>query len=318
MLSGLPAGAGESVVVGMEHPDDAAVVRTPGGDLLVQTVDIIAPIVNDPAMFGRVACANALSDVYAMGGRPIAAMNVACFPADSLPVTVLRQVIDGALETLAEAGCPLVGGHTVVDPEFKFGFAVSGVIEGGEPLGIDRAVAGDLLVLTKPIGTGVVNQALRKGLIEDDAAAYLEAQRSMVTLNAPGARAARAAAAHAATDVTGFGLLGHAAGFARASHVTFEIEAAAVPRLPGVDALLQAGVRAGRAEANRAAYADRVLGVSPGDAPLLFDPQTSGGLLVALPPAHLDRFTGALEGWRLGARVIGRVLPPGGHDVVVR
>ena len=318
MLSGLSCNEQAEVVVGMEHPDDAAVYRMPGGDLLVQTIDLIAPIVNDPAMFGRVACANSLSDVYAMGGRPIAAMNVACFPADALPTSVLRQVMDGALETLREAGCPLVGGHTVVDPEFKFGFSVSGVIDDGEPLSIDRARVGDVLVLTKPLGTGVVNQALRKGLIDDDAAPYLEAQRSMITLNAAGARACRAAGAHAATDVTGFGLLGHAAGFARASRVSFEIEAAALPVFGGVRELVAQGIRAGRAEANRKAYADRVQGAREEDLPILFDPQTSGGLLVALPAEGVDRFTAGLGDWALGAPVIGRVLPGGAHDVVMR
>jgi selenide,water dikinase len=291
----------------------------PGGDLLVQTVDLIAPIVRDPAMFGKVACANSLSDVYAMGGRPIAAMNVVGFPSKRLDVSVLRMVIDGALETLAEAQCPLVGGHTVDDDEFKFGFSVSGVIEGGEILSIDKAQVGDVLVMTKPLGTGVVNRALRKDAIDDRSPVYVEAQRSMITLNAGGAKAARAARAHAATDVTGFGFLGHATQFARASQVTFEIDRTSIPVFEGVRDLIAKGLAAGRAKDNGSAYGARVRGLqSDEEAAILFDPQTSGGLLVSLPPDQADAFKHAMGDWPLGVSIVGRVGAKSEHDVVLR
>jgi len=299
----------------MEHPDDAAVFRLPGGDLLVQTVDLIAPIVNEPDLFGAIAAANSLSDVYAMGGRPLTAMNVVCFP-DSLPLSVLGEIMAGAQRTIREAGCVLVGGHTVLDPELKFGLAVSGIIDDGEPWSIDRARVGDLL--TKPIGTGIVNQALRKGLVDEGAAAYLDSVRSMTTLNAAGARAGRAAGASAATDVTGFGLCGHAAQFARASRVTFEIERAAVPTLEGVAALVAGGVVPKRSRENAESYRTRVAGVA-GDheAVLFFDPQTSGGLLVCIPADRLDDFRAAIGDWPLGVHVVGRVAARAAHDVVV-
>jgi len=303
----------------MEHPDDAAIFRMPGGDLLVQTVDLIAPIVDEPAAFGKIAAANSLSDVYAMGGRPLTAMNIMCFPAKSLPLEVLREILEGALDRIREAGCALVGGHTVVDPELKFGLSVSGIVDQGEVWSIDRARVGDLLVLTKPIGTGVINQGLRKGKVTDASPAYQHALLSMVTLNADGARAGRAAGASSVTDITGFGLLGHAAQFARASRATFEIDAAAVPILEGARALVAEGIVPKRAGENADSYRDRIGGtLGAEDAVLFFDPQTSGGLLACVPEDALAVFNRSLADWPLGAAVIGRVAPPGSHDVVVR
>ena len=314
----MPRSQDERLVVGMEHPDDAAVVRLPGGDLLVQTVDVIAPIVNDARAFGRIAAANSLSDVYAMGGRPFTALNVVFFP-DGLPLVLLQEMLAGAQDALDEAGCALVGGHTVTDPELKFGLSVTGLIEGGAVWSIDRARAGDALVLTKPIGTGVVNQGLRKGLIDDASGPYVASLASMMALNATGMRAGRAASASAVTDVTGFGLLGHAAQFARASRATFEIERAALPVIEGVRELIDAGVRPKRGRENAEAYRGRVDGVADeAEATLLFDPQTSGGLLACVPPDQVAAFRRALGDWPLGAAVVGRVAPAGTHDVVIR
>lgn len=317
MLSSLPRSGDERLVVGMEHPDDAAVFRLPGGDLLVQTVDLIAPIVNEPDRFGAVAAANSLSDVYAMGGRPLTAMNIMCFP-DSLPLAVLAEILEGARRIISEAGAVLVGGHTVLDSELKFGLAVSGVVDDGAIWSIDRARVGDLLVLTKPIGTGIVNQALRKGRIDEASAPYQHALRSMTALNAAGARAARAAGASAATDVTGFGLCGHAAQFARASQVTFELERAAVPTLEGVRELVAGGAIPKRSRENAEAYRGRVAGVAGEDeATLLFDPQTSGGLLACIPADRLADFQRAMADWPLGTAAVGRVAGRGSHDVVL-
>jgi len=318
VLASLPRGRDDRLVVGMEHPDDAAVFRLPGGDLLVQTVDLIAPIVNEPDLFGAIAAANSLSDVYAMGGRPLTAMNVVCFP-EALPLAVLGEVLQGAQKTIHEAGCVMVGGHTVVDPELKFGLAVSGIIDDGEPWSIDRARTEDLLVLTKPLGTGIVNQALRKGLVDESSEPYRHSVRSMTTLNAAGARAGRAAGARAATDITGFGLLGHAAQFARASQVTFEIQRAAIPTLEGVPALVAGGVVPKRSRENADSYRSRVAGVAGDEeSVLLFDPQTSGGLLLCIAADRLDELRRAIGDWPLGVHVIGNVAPRAAHDVVVR
>jgi selenide,water dikinase len=307
-----------NLVVGTRHPDDAAVYRMPGGDLLIQTVDLISPIVNDPATFGMIAAANSISDVYAMGGRPLTAMNIVAFPAKTLPLSVLKEIIEGALTKLREAQCLLVGGHTVADPELKFGLSVSGIVEGGETLSIDRARVGDVLLLTKPLGTGVVNQALRKGAIAEDSPSYQHAVRSMVALNAVGAQAARAAHAHSATDITGFGMLGHSAQFARASQVTFELERSRLPVMEGVLELISRGIKPGRSVDNAEAYRDRVTGLqSDEQATLLFDPQTSGGLLVSVPEADISTFVRSMGDWSLGVSVVGRVVPRRDHDVVV-
>lgn len=302
----------------MTHPDDAAVYRMPGGDLLVQTIDVIAPIVDDPANFGRIACANALSDVYAMGGKPLTALNVACFPSRTLPLEILRETMHGANELLAQAGCDLVGGHTVNDPEFKFGYAVSGVIEGGEPLSIDGARVGEVLVLTKPLGTGIVNQALRKGKISNTSDVYLHAQRSMLALNKTAGYAARAASASACTDVTGFGLLGHAAQFARASQVTMHIHRRALPVFDDVLDLIADGMIPSRVRGNAARFQAGVTGIQSNDhGALLYDPQTSGGLLVTLPEERLQTFFDVMNDWPHGVVVIGRVGLRRAYDVIV-
>ena len=315
----MPRSDDARLIVGTEHPDDAAVFRMPGGDLLIQTVDLIAPIVDDPRTFGKVAAANSISDVYAMGGRPLTAMNIVCFPVTQLPLTVLREIIDGANEVLAEAGCLLVGGHTVTDPELKFGLSVSGLIEGGETWSIDKARVGDVLLLTKPLGTGVMNQALRKGKLDETSAGYRQCVLSMTTLNARGAQAGRAAGANAATDITGFGMLGHAAQFARASKVTFEVQRQSLVFFEGVRELVSAGVIPGRAKDNAAAYTEMVTGVTSDlEAALLFDPQTSGGLLVSVPETGVQAFIAAMGDWKLGVQVVGRVVPKGTHEVVVR
>ncbi len=292
----------------------------PSGDLLVQTVDLIAPIVNEPRAFGRIAAANSLSDVYAMGGRPLTAMNVMCFPS-TLPLTILGEILQGAQDCMNEAGCALVGGHTVFDPELKFGLSVSGVIDGKDTIwSIDRARVGDVLVLTKPLGTGVINDGLRKNKLDETSGPYQQASRSMVALNATGARAARAANASAVTDVTGFGLLGHAAQFARASKATFEIDFKSLPVFEGVRELIAAGAIPNRAKDNASAYASRVTGItSDADSVVLFDPQTSGGLLCCIPEDKVTAFRDAIGAdWPHGVTVIGRVIAATGHDVVVR
>jgi selenide, water dikinase len=302
----------------MDHPDDAAVYRLPSGERLVQTVDMISPIVNDAMTFGRIAAANSLSDVYAMGGRPLTAMNIVCFPGKDLPLSVLKEVLAGAMEKIIEAQCLLVGGHSVDDPELKFGLSVTGLVDHDTIWSIERARVGDVLVLTKPIGTGILNQALRKDAINDESPSLKAAIASMCALNALGARAGRAAGTRAATDVTGFGLIGHSAQFARASQVTFEISRSAIPTFDGVRKLIADGFHPRRAKQNADAYRDRVAGIqSEEEAMLLFDPQTSGGLMLSLPESGLPKLSEGLRGWELGVSIIGRVVERREHDIAI-
>lgn len=307
-----------NLTIGLEHPDDAAVYRMPSGDLLIQTVDIIAPIVDDPYTFGRIACANALSDVYAMGGRPLTAMNVVSFPSQKLPIETVRQIMRGANDTLTEAGCLLVGGHTLDGEDFRFGFSVSGIVEHGQPLSIDRAQVGQVLVLTKPIGTGVVFQALRNGRIAEDSPTFQQSQASMSALNMVAAQAARKVSATSMTDVTGFGLLGHCAQFARASQVTFEFDRDAIPTFEGVRTLIREGFTAGRALENLRMYERRIDGIADEhEAQLLMDPQTSGGLLIPVPESEVPSFVEFMHARAMDAHIVGRVRPHATYDVVV-
>ncbi|MGH9485865.1 MAG: selenide, water dikinase SelD, partial [Terriglobales bacterium] len=227
-----------NLLVGFEGAEDAAVYKLPepiaAGMALVQTVDFFTPIVDDPADFGAIAATNALSDVYAMGGRPIVALSILGFPAGE-STELLQCILQGGLDTLAQAGCALGGGHSVRDEELKFGYSITGLVDSARVLRNCGAQAGDRLVLTKAIGTGVITTALKRGAPLDPQD-FAAAVRSMRTLNRDAAAAALAAGAHAATDITGFGLLGHAREMALASGVHFRLEAAAVPLLPGARA----------------------------------------------------------------------------------
>jgi selenide,water dikinase len=305
----LPAQDDPALLVGSATADDAGVYRLGDGVALVQTVDFFTPIVDDPYDFGRIAAANALSDVYAMGGRPLTALNLVAFPLERLGAEVLGAILPGGLDVCAEAGAVVVGGHSIDDPEPKFGLAVTGLVDPDALLTNAGARPGDVLVLTKPLGVGAISTAWKRGacpagLLED-------AVETMVGLNADAATAAVAAAAHAATDVTGFGLLGHLHSLARASGVAAEVDAASVPAIAGVDRLL-AGEDAvsGGSRRNRA-YADGFTRWA-GDVPewrrrLVCDATTSGGLLVAVPPARAAAVPGAIVG-RLTGGAAGAIL----------
>src|SRR4029077_9703186 len=235
VLSDIPAQTDDRVLVDFRTADDAGVFRWEGGPALVQTVDFFTPIVDDPYVYGEIAAANALSDVYAMGGRPLTALAIAAFPKEGVEPETIRAIFRGGFDKLREAGVSLLGGHTVQDPEIKFGYAVTGAVDPARILTNAGAQPGDVLVLTKPIGTGVVGTAIKF----DRATPQLvdEATRSMRTLNRAAADALRsrpAGAVHACTDITGFGLGGHATEMARASNVTLRIEAPAVPMFQGV------------------------------------------------------------------------------------
>jgi selenide,water dikinase len=301
------------VLVGFETGDDAGVFRLDEKTALVQTVDFFTPVVDDPYSFGQIAAANALSDVYAMGGRPLTALSIAAFPESDFPLEWARAIVVGGADKLREAGCVLLGGHSVRDPEIKFGYAVTGLVDPERILTNAGARPGDLLVLTKPLGTGVIATALKAGQAPPESAAA--AAQAMATLNRIAAAVALRHGVVAATDVTGFALAGHAWNIARASRVALEIRSAALPLLPGALALAET-FQPGGLKANRAFFEPKVRYL-PAPAPalqaLLFDPQTSGGLLLAVPEASAAALLSDLA----QARAIGRVVASGEAALIV-
>ncbi len=315
MTARIRSEADPRLVVGFDLADDAGVVRLPDGSGLVQTVDFFTPIVDDPRTFGAIAAANALSDVYAMGGRPLAVLNLVCFPHKALPVWVLSEILAGGSEVVREAGALLVGGHSVRDPELKYGMAVSGLVDLDRLWTNAGAVPGDALVLTKAIGTGVLTTARKRDAIPEEA---LEpAVRSMRRLNREASEAAARFEVHGATDITGNGLAGHGWEMARASRARLVFDWPRVPILPGARAAAEGGHVPGGARSNRA-YVGEALrweGMAEPDRALALDPQTSGGLLLAMPPADADALVGQLHARGLDAAVVGRV--EGGAPAVV-
>jgi len=300
--------------VGVEGAEDAGVYRIGESLALVETADIITPLVDDPFSFGRIAAANSLSDVYAMGGRPVTALNLAFFPSCTLPVSILAAILAGGADALREAGACLVGGHTVEDQELKYGLSVTGLIDPARLVRNCTARPGDHLVLTKPLGTGIVSTAIKAQMVNPVLEA--EAIRWMSLLNADAARLMVSLGASAATDVTGFGFIGHALEMALGAGVSFSIELARVPIMTGVADLVQDGMVPAGCYRNRDHYAPRVSGFS-GDLLLpLFDPQTSGGLLIALPPAAAQQFVARSADAGAFAVCLGEVEPGGGTPLV--
>jgi selenide, water dikinase len=285
VLSDIPAPVDDRVLVDFRTADDAGVYRWESGPALVQTVDFFTPIVDDPYVYGQIAAANSLSDVYAMGGRPLTALAIAAFPKDDLEPDTIRAIFSGGFDKLREAGVALLGGHTVQDPEIKFGYAVTGAIDPARVLTNAGAKAGDVLFLTKPIGTGVVGTAIKFERAPESLAN--QAIESMRTLNNAAADAICSLPpehVHACTDVTGFGLIGHGSAMAKASGVTLRIDASRVPLFDGAAALAAAN-RSGGLASNVEHFSAGVavaLGVAGAVETLLYDPQTSGGLLVAV------------------------------------
>ena len=301
------------LIVGRETFDDAGVFVLSDDLALVQTVDFFAPIVDDPYLFGQIAAANALSDVYAMGGEPLTALNIVAFPSSKLPMSLLGEILRGGQDKVHEAGALVVGGHSIIDEELKFGLAVTGRAHPKRLLTNAAASVGDRLVLTKPIGTGILATALKRGVL-----GQLEIDglyETMRTLNRAASQAALSVGARCATDITGFGLLGHASHIARASNVTLRIEASRVPVLPGTEAAWNAGARTGGAERNASYLETRVQwnDASLWIRDLLIDPQTSGGLLVAVPAARVKEYLSMVpEGV-----VIGDVIGAESHGLVL-
>ena len=303
------------VLVDASTLDDAGVFAHGRGEALVQTVDFFTPIVDDPYDFGRVAAANSLSDVYAMGGRPLTALALLCAPERALPAEVIAAVLQGGLDTMRRAGVSVVGGHSVRDPELKFGYAVTGIAKRRQLLLNSGARAGDRVFLTKPLGTGILSTALKQGKLEPALTRRLTTH--LAALNRAASEAAVTAGARAATDVTGFGLLGHAAQLADASGVTLALAPSARWFLPRVLELVSAGVAPGGLARNREFYAARVNDstVPPAWREALYDPQTSGGLLVCVPARRAKAFVAALERRRVWHVAAGEVLRRGRHSV---
>ena len=321
MLSDIPAQTDDRVLVDFRDADDAGVYRWEGGPALVQTVDFFTPIVDDPYIYGQIAAANSVSDIYAMGGRPLIALAIAAFPQDGLEPGTITAIFRGGFDKLREAGVSLLGGHTVRDPEIKFGYAVTGSIDPARVLANGGARAGDVLFLTKPLGTGIVGTAIKFDRV--DSALADEAIQSMRTLNRAAAEvlwALPVGAVGACTDITGFGLIGHASEIAKASKVTLTIEAGKVPVFNGVLAMAR-GNRSGGLGSNQEHFAGHVAiqpGVDADRETILYDPQTSGGLLVVARGDAADAVEHALIAAGVRAVRIGAVVTQraGTHIVV--
>jgi len=299
----------EAVLVDASTGDDAAVYRISEDRALVATTDFFTPIVDDPYDFGRIAAANALSDIYAMGARPLFALNLVAFPRELLDRNILSEILRGGSEAALEAGIAIVGGHSIDDPEPKYGLCVIGEVDPSRMVRTAGAQPGDLLVLTKAIGTGVIATALKKDAVEERV--LQEAVRSMSTLNRPAAEAMLRVGANAATDITGFGLIGHLANMLRASGVAARIRAGLVPDLAGARALAEAGHIAGGTRRNlndAQLIASWSPDVSPIDQLLLCDAQTSGGLLISVTAERADLLIEALQrAQTLAAAIIGDI-----------
>jgi selenide, water dikinase len=300
------------LLVGSATADDAGVVRIREDLALVQTVDFFTPIVDDPYDFGRIAATNALSDVYAMGGEPVTALNLVAFPLERLGGDVLREILRGGGDVVRAAGALLVGGHSIDDPEPKYGLAVTGTVHPDEVLTNGGGRAGDALVLTKPLGVGAVTTAIKRGHGAELLPAAVDV---MTTLNAEAARAARAAGAHGLTDVTGFGLLGHLREMGTASRVAAEVDAGAVPAIDGVEGLLRDGDAVSGGSRRNRAHAESFTRFAD-DVPewrrsLVCDATTSGGLLVAVAPERAGDVPGAVIG-RLVEGAAGTISVTGG------
>jgi selenide,water dikinase len=308
-----------NVLVGHGGADDAGVYRISDDSALVLTVDFFTPIVDDPYDYGRVAAVNSLSDVYAMGGRPVVALNVAGFPEKEIPADILAEILRGGGDVAREAGVAIVGGHTIDDKEVKYGLSVVGFVDPNDMVTNAGAKPGDKLVLTKPIGTGVLSTQHMAEKLDEAGLARLVGV--MTQLNREASEKMREFGVHACTDVTGFGLLGHAKNIARESDVTIEIDAASVPLIDGALDAARDGYLTGGGNKNRRFLADVLrFDTEPEEnlTHLLFDPQTAGGLLVALPAENAQSFVDALRATHPHAAIVGECTAPSDVHLLVR
>ena len=304
----------------MENLDDAGVYKLSDELAIIQTVDFFTPIVDDPYAFGQIAAANALSDVYAMGGKPLTAMNIVCFPTGSLDISVLESILKGGVDKMREAGVTLVGGHTIDDVELKYGLSVTGVVHPEKLVTNDGAIAGDKLILTKPLGTGIINTALKAGLVNEELAEKVT--RCMTTLNKKASELMQEIGVHACTDITGFGLLGHSVQLAESSQVGLELGLDSIPYFSEVIGFSQQGLCPGGSLRNKDYYQGKVEFV--GDVPdhvqdVLFDAQTSGGLLICLEVRKAEQLLERLkQAGVTDAAIIGEVVGEPKGRVIVR
>ena len=319
MLAKLPKQTDPNVLIGFDTADDAGVYRLAPDLALVQTVDFFTPIVDDPYTFGQIAAANALSDVYAMGGRPISALSIVGFPNTGRDVEILERIVEGGLSKMQEAGCAVIGGHSIGDEEIKFGYAVTGLVDPARVWSNAAARPGDRLLLTKRIGTGVISTALKQNRASETA--VKAAAESMLTLNRAASEAAMPFQVHSATDITGFGLLGHAREMAAGSKVSLIIDSAAVEFLPEAPEYARSGFIPGGLKRNTEFIGGCVEfsnGVAEEVRTLLFDPQTSGGLLLSVAPEDAPRLLIALRERNVPAREIGEVVEKTKPLILVR
>jgi selenide, water dikinase len=308
------------VLRSIERLDDAGVYQISKTVALIQTIDFITPIVNDPYSFGLIAAANSISDVYTMGGTPITAMNVVCFPSDKLDIGILREILRGGLDQMNAAGVAMMGGHSVKDNEMKYGLSVTGVVHPDKLITNSGTQIGDSLVLTKALGAGVMSTALKNRLVDD--AAFEPVRQSMASLNKTAAELMIDMEAHACTDITGFGLIGHASHLIQEGETGIELDFAGLPFFPEVMGFLKKDVAPGGLGRNRAFYAPQV--EFKGRVPqykrnILFDPQTSGGLLISLPPQKAEKMVKKLHQQGIAsAAIVGRVIRQAEHKIVVK
>jgi selenide,water dikinase len=316
VLKDLPQSTHPDLLVGFNKADDAGVFRLDERTALVQTVDFFPPIVDDPYNFGRIAAANALSDVYAMGGRPLTALNIVGFPIGVMPPEILSDILRGGNDKVQEAGAVVVGGHSIKDKELKYGLAITGIVDPNQIVTNAGAKPGDKLFLTKALGTGIITTGIKRNVVSSELAELVI--RQMASLNRTAAELMLQHEVHAATDITGFGLLGHAMEMAEASGVSIRFYAGALPILPEAERLAAEGVNPGGANDNRSWLQDRVAvapDVRKSLEQVLYDPQTSGGLLMAIPSHRAGAFAIALKKAELLSAVVGEVLPRG-TDIV--
>ena len=307
------------LLVGVEHFDDAGVFRISDSLAIVQTVDFFPPLVDDAYTFGRIAAANSLSDVYAMGATPLTALNIVGFPDQDLPIELLGEILKGGAERVTTAGAVIVGGHSVRDTEIKYGLAVTGSVHPDRIVGNNGAQVGDVLVLTKPIGSGILTSAAKvEKMPQSDLA---EAIDVMIDLNQGAADAMGAVGAHAATDITGFGLIGHAFEMATGGGVTFTIDTAAVPLMTDTMKFAAEGMLTRAHKSNLAYIAEKLRAdsVDPVLVGVLADAQTSGGLLISVPADRCDELIDLLKQHNTRATaIVGRVTPSSEHDIVLQ
>jgi selenide,water dikinase len=313
VLGSLPRASHPDLIVGVETSDDAGVFRLREDLAIVNTVDFFTPVVDDPYTYGQISATNSLSDVYAMGGEPKTAMNIVCFPQSGIDKEILAEILRGGGDKATEAGVVVVGGHSVADDEIKYGMAITGVIDPRRVIRNIGAQVGDVVILTKPLGTGILTTALKRAHLHEEE--YAAAVTSMATLNDKAARVMLRHTVHACTDITGFSLMGHACEMAMGSGVTLHLHASALPLLPGALRLALEGYITGGCKRNRSYLADKVRvasSVAQDFNEVAFDPQTSGGLLIAVPEQESQALVRDLQAEGvLAAALIGGVLPRG-------